>query len=205
MKRLLFTLLLFSILGLASAQKVYTYGDIVPVKTIIFYGIDFSNAKIILESPKHQKIIEHILYDDFNDEFLTDKFDKLKKCLGKQFIYKEDIQKQRESLKDTLLKMEDSSDYQKVVKKYQLTEKEGIGLVFIVKCLDKDHIRVELCPVFFDIATKNILWIRKVTGRGKNGPNENRYPGGLDYYWRIRIFHAIEKFMKNYSDVIQVQ
>jgi hypothetical protein len=205
MKSLLFTALLLSILGLASAQKVYTYKDIVPIKTIMFYGIDFSNAEIIFESPRHQKIIKHRLYDDFNDEFLTDKSDKLKKCLDKQVIYQEDIQKQRESLKDTLLKMADSSDYQKVVKKYQLTEKEGIGLVFIVKCLDKRHQRVELCPVFFDIASKNVLWIRKTIGKGRNGPLEDRDPSGLDYYWRIRIFHGINKFMKNYSDVIQIQ
>ena len=161
--------------------------------------------EINFESPKHQNLIEHHLYDDFNDEFLTDKSDKLKKCLDKQFIYKEDIQKQRKSLKDTLLKMADSSDYQNVVKKYQLAEKEGIGLVFIVKSLDKRHQRVELCPVFFDIASKNVLWIRKTIGKGRNGPIENRRPSGLDYYWRVRIFHAINRFMNKYSDVIQIQ
>jgi hypothetical protein len=205
MKGLIITGLLLSIIGFGSGQTVYRYGDIVPIKTIMFYGIDFSNAKIIFEPPKHQKIIKHHLYDDFNDEFLTDKFDKLKKYLGKQVIYQADIQKQREVLKDTLLTMGDSSDYQKIVKKYQLTEKEGIGLVFIVKYLDKRHQRVELYPVFFDIATKNILWIRKTIGKGRNGPMEDREPSGLDYYWRIRIFHAIHRFMKNYSDVIQIQ
>ena len=81
----------------------------------------------------------------------------------------------------------DQSVVEKILSGYNLSEKDGIGLVFLVKCLDKTKKIVSLYPTFFDISTKQILWTFEVDGYGLSK--------GLDKYWIKKIFDAVDNFL----------
>ena len=72
-----------------------------------------------------------------------------------------------------------------VIKDYNLKKaKEGLGLVYIVESLDKTKIQSTIYVVFFDIATKEILWGRKYTHEAKGF--------GFRNYWAYPIYSTIK-------------
>lgn len=189
---MLTSILVVSVFLYTTGQNSYSKKDITHISKITVYGIDFSNAVVINESYKHKDMLEGQLYNAINDRFFIEKLDQLRRGLGKEFEINSSLTNKKNSQSTVNYFVIDTNSINKIIKEYELVEKDGIGLVFIVKSLDKPYKKVELYTVFFDIGTKRAIWFKKETGRG------GRWTG-LENYWCNKVFNAVDGFIDSYG------
>lgn len=79
-----------------------------------------------------------------------------------------------------------------VVKKYDLANNSGIGITSIVTEMRKSDITVMIYTVFFDINTKEIIYV--VKSRGKAGDK-----GGLGRFYNKGLILGMKAFHKKYN------
>lgn len=82
----------------------------------------------------------------------------------------------------------DKSEIAGMVKKYKGTEKEGLGLVFIVESFDKFKESGFIYVTFFNIATKEVILTEKLTAKAGGF--------GVRNYWAKTIFGVMEQSEK---------
>lgn len=82
----------------------------------------------------------------------------------------------------------DKSEIAGMVKKYNGTEKEGLGLVFIVESFDKSKEMGFIYVTFFNIATKEVILSEKLSGKAGGF--------GVRNYWASVIFKVMEESSK---------
>lgn len=172
-------------------QKNFSKDDILKTKEIVVYGLDFSNTIIIHESEKHVAIIENDCYPAFNDRFFVKEFNDLKTVIKANLTGNADFTRALNLNREKKYTIYDQTVISKIINEYKTPEKEGIGLIFIVKSFDKPNKCVELFPAFFDIATKQVIWTSEYTGTGGGH--------GLDTYWSEKLFDAIDDFISTYK------
>lgn len=83
----------------------------------------------------------------------------------------------------------DGDQLKKIISDYALKSlKEGLGLVYVVEALNKTTQRAAIHTVFFDIATKEILWSRRFEAPA----------GGFGFrnYWARPIYEVIKDSKK---------
>jgi len=136
-------------------------------------------------------MLENDYYFTINNLFFLQKFNDLKKVMKNKLKGNEEFTQERNKNLEKKYTIYDLSIIQKIISEYNTPEKEGIGLVFIVKSLDKPNKKVELFPTFFNIETKQVIWTFKVEGRG------GKY--GLEIYWSEKMVNAIDNFIEAYS------
>lgn len=81
---------------------------------------------------------------------------------------------------------------EKIISSYNLEDaKEGLGVVYVVESLNKNLALASIYVVFFDIASKEILWKQKYmeTPRGF----------GFRNYWAGAIYKTMKASEKDYS------
>lgn len=78
----------------------------------------------------------------------------------------------------------DKSEIAGMVKKYNGTEKEGLGLVFIVESFDKFKESGFIYVTFFNIATKEVILTEKLSAKAGGF--------GVRNYWAKTIFGVME-------------
>jgi hypothetical protein len=78
------------------------------------------------------------------------------------------------------------------VKKYSTKDDKGLGLVFFVESFNKYKETATISVVFFDIATKNVLVIKKMKGIAPSGI-------GVRNYWASGIFKILQQCQSSYS------
>jgi len=180
----LFLLFTASLMG----QQQLTKNDVINANQVVFYGIDCSNATIIHESSKHEMLLEIDIFPSLNSRFLIQELDKLKRGLKKKVIVNEEVTQIRNQNYEAKYTVYGIEVINKILADYNLPEGNGIGLVFIIKSLDKPKKRAEVFSVFFDISTKKVIWATETDGYG------GKY--GLDAYWITKIFNAINRFLQ---------
>ena len=82
----------------------------------------------------------------------------------------------------------DKSEIAGMVKKYKGTEKEGLGLVFIVESFDKFKESGFIYVTFFNIASKEVILTEKLTAKAGGF--------GVRNYWAKTIFGVMEQSEK---------
>lgn len=192
MKTAFTTLFFCSFLMIVNAQK--TRSDIFNDDEIVFFGIDYSNAKMIgRESFPDIEVLTDYYFEKWNS-LLFDERDKynIKKYYDKNIVeYDYGIVTERNatvSLDDLVIERSYSIDKQQlmdIISQYDSErQKEGLGMVFIVESLNKPEEAAFVWLTFFDISTKKILMARRMKGA----------PGGFGRrnYW-IRPFYNIMK------------
>ena len=173
------------------SQNKFSKNDILKAKEIVVYGLDFSNTIILHESEKHVAIIENDYYPAFNDRFFVQEFNALKTVIKADLIGNADFTRTLNLNREKKYTIYDQTVISKIINEYKTPEKEGIGLIFIVKSFDKPNKCVELFPAFFDIATKQVIWTSEYQGSGGGH--------GLDKYWGDKLFDAIDHFIDSYK------
>lgn len=182
--------------------------DIFTSKSIVWYGLNFSEAKmigqfdqamgagmatpgdlktkwmpawnnLIVVEPKNFKIKEAFKKDEvFYDIASTEK--------QNQNINSEDLMSSNSfTFKDAQKTVSD------VVSKLSEGEKtEGIGVVFVVESFDKSSDQANVYVTVFDIKTKNVLVSEKITGK----------PAGIGMrnFWAGAIKHIIKEIDTTY-------
>ena len=146
------------IINVYSQITYSTVKDVYTIKTLTFYGYDFSNLRIADETRIGQQLKKHFIPFSL---FLEDKFPKNKM----KAIFRKDTL--NFNLMPTSLANEQTNNDRiafanpqnipldalaAIASTYQLSEKEGIGYTIIFECFDREAKTVSAYMVFFRTA-----------------------------------------------------
>ncbi|HKR06835.1 MAG TPA: hypothetical protein VJY62_19525 [Bacteroidia bacterium] len=204
MKKIILAFVAISALNTAMAQTakdLFTTNDV----KISWLGLDFSHTKLIgsfnqigdavQTSPSE---VRSKYFPAWNQLIVNEqkKFD-IKGALRKDDIFFDIDMMMDKNAKAPLEQMEANNppgykqeDIAKFVKEYQLKEKTGIGVAFVVESFNKGG---ELAIVHFvaiNNATKDILIYERIEGKPQGF--------GIRNYWAGAIFSVIKKIKSDY-------
>ncbi|MCX7768956.1 MAG: hypothetical protein N2110_08035 [Flavobacteriales bacterium] len=169
--------------------------DLLKSPSVVFFGIDFREARLIgsagFTNPYH---IKSEYFDSWNQLMATEKekYD-IKKYFGKKEVQYSfgPVSKANQTVDPDKLVINDpytlnTDKIPALVRSYEIDpELKGLGLVFIVESFDKLNEKGTYYAVFFDIKTRKVLSYSKRVGA----------PGGfgLRNYWARAILNGMQK------------
>lgn len=174
--------------------KAQQVEDILKTSEIVWYGLDFSNAKFIgnfghtKDAVSVENQIKNLLIPDWNAIVIEEPQNfNLNTTLNKGSVFN-DIKPVSNSNKN--INADSLIDYnQVIIKEGKLTtivngyisgeKKEGIALVFIVNYFDKNTQTASVNSVFFDIKTRKILMNQLFTGKPSGIGVKNYWAGAI--------------------------
>ena len=71
------------------------------------------------------------------------------------------------------------TDLEKIVKSYALAEKKGLGMVIVLENFNNEGEYSLIWVVFFDIATREILFAAEVSGKASGGKMDKKWTEGV--------------------------
>lgn len=194
MKKLLlfaFGLLTATVAAVGPAHADNTMADLVAGKTkLVFLGLDFTQAKFIgrvgftdAQAIQNQHIVswnnlielepkKFSLQKAFNlkdDQYKSKVEDMVK--LNKAVNVEKNITDEAYSITEDQVK--------KSVAKYALSEKDGVGVVYVIESLNKNAERLVAWVTFIDLATKKVIHTEKVEGKAGGFGFRNYWAGGV--------------------------
>jgi len=189
MKKLVF--FVFTLFLAAEASAQYTMPDLFSGKAkVVFLGLDFTQAKYIgrigftdPEAIKSQHIVSwNNLIEAEPKKFSLEKPLKLKD--GQYTAKVTDMIKLNKSVNvegniidDEYTITEDM--VKKSVAKYSLSEKDGIGVVYVIESLNKTAEKLYAWVTFIDLSSKKVLYTEKVEGKAGGFGFRNYWAGGV--------------------------
>lgn len=161
------------------------------IKSIKFYGVDYSQAKVFGAEETPQQFI--VAFRRINELFITEskKYDVGKQLKKKVTEISLDAVNQVNEAIDPEELMTTKREYmltkeqiQAAVQALPISPSEGVGMVFVAQFLDKPNNRGTYEVVFFNTETKEIIeeWITDGKARGF----------GLRNYWAGSIYQALK-------------
>ena len=205
--------LTFFVFGLLMAVQVSaenTMSDLFAGKAkVVYLGLDFTQAKYIgragfmdAEAIKNQ----HMASWNNLIEFEPKKFSLQKplKLRDDQYVAKvADMLQYNKSanVADNIIDGEYSineADVKKSVSKYSLSEKDGIGVVYVVESLSKTAERMAVWVTFIDLATKKVLYTERLEGKAGGFGFRNYWAGAV-----YKISDAIDSKYKQWSKTLK--
>lgn len=178
MKKILFILacLLHSTLSTAQTEK-----------GIYVYGVDFSHAKVYAAQETTEQFVQAfeginllLIYDPSKYNFSQMSGRNVEVDIAP--IMKVNASCDYSNLK-SYNKSYEEPDYADIVKKYDLQQPEGTGIVLVAKILDKPAAMADYKLILFDIATREILSTKDVYGIAGGF--------GLRNYWARSVYNII--------------
>ena len=210
MKKLL--LLAFVLFHAGSVSADNTMADLFNGKAkLTFLGLDFTQAKYVgrvgFTDPtaiQNQHMVSwNNLIEMEPKKFSLQKAFNLK---DDQYVSKvEDMVKfnKAANVADNITETEAAlteDDVKKSVSKYSLSEKDGIGVVYVVESLSKTAEKLTVWVTFIDLSTKKVLYTEKVEGKAGGFGFRNYWAGGV-----YKINEAIDsKLYKKWSKTYKV-
>jgi len=210
MKKLL--LLAFVLFHAGSVSADNTMADLFNGKAkLTFLGLDFTQAKYVgrvgFTDPtaiQNQHMVSwNNLIEMEPKKFSLQKAFNLK---DDQYVSKvEDMVKfnKAANVADNITETEavlTEDDVKKSVSKYSLSEKDGIGVVYVVESLSKTAEKLTVWVTFIDLSTKKVLYTEKVEGKAGGFGFRNYWAGGV-----YKINEAIDsKLYKKWSKTYKV-
>jgi len=169
--------------------------DVFRANEIIWYGLDFSKAKMIgSDGFKNPSELKSKLFNVLNNEICTntDKFD-LKSVFVKDKVINDLslTDKLNESIDVTNIVTDNNyyaiqpDEIDGIVKNYNTKAKEGIGLVFIIESFDKTSATCNLYVTFFDISTKKVLLKERMDGHAGGA--------GIKSFWFNSLYNIFKE------------
>lgn len=182
--------------------------EIFTSKYFTWYGLDFSNAKMIgAHGFTHPHRIVNQYFEEWNDLFIVEERKyNLKKAFNKSFVSMDlSIVTERNSFVDpnelvipvyqnhTL----DHAWIQSIIREYRTDGgRQGVGLVFVVESFNKHNETGTIWVTFFDIASKEILLTKKKEG-GTGGV-------GFRNHWARSIYNVLNDMQKEFRQLERV-
>ncbi len=183
-------ILLAGCLLLAVGARAEARHRIAEADTVYMYGVDYSGVKAVGVDESELRFVR--TFEEINDLFLSqsEKYD-CGHMINKTILV--DI--------DPICRHNTAADYSGMIQKrrnvgasvdvaaavasYRLQETEGVGMVFIAELLDKGRGCAVHHVVCFDIATREVLFDRRV---------ETKAGGfGLRNYWANTVYQVIRR------------
>lgn len=168
--------------------SVHGFSQSLSDKTMSFFGVDFTKAKMIGDGFENSDDLKN-KFEAWNGLFKAeaDKYD-LYKPFKKQTIDFDftEVTKRNAAINTAGIKGQGdyriSADQAAAVAKGYGDGKTGLGCVFVVEAFDKNKAAGSIYVVFFDMATKNTVLVKRL---------EEKAGGfGLKNYW-ARVIHDV--------------
>ena len=194
------TILLLMLLLLSNSlfsQK--TKSDVFNSTDIVWYGLDFSEAKLrgsggFNDVPKIRNYYfnewNHLMVREQDRYDIARAFKKANVEYNLSIIEERNKQVKLEGLVIDEAYTLDEDRIPEILGQYELKQTEGIGLVFIVESLNKSYAQAPMYVVFFDIANKTPLLVKKMVGE----------PSGFTFrsYWAGAVYDVLNQCRKAY-------
>ncbi|HRG00052.1 MAG TPA: hypothetical protein PKZ75_02980 [Bacteroidia bacterium] len=208
MKKIILSLLMVSTLGVFAQ---FTAKDVFSSKTIVWYGLNFSEAKMVGQfdqamgaGPASGSDIKNKWIPQWNSLIMTEQKNfKIKEAFQKDEVFYDitPTEKQNQNINsDDLMSFNTYTfkDAQKtakeIVSKLKGGEKtEGIGVTFIVESFNKSMDEAVVYVTVFDIKTKNILILERMVGKPMGI--------GLRNFWAGAMKHVIKQITTDYYNL----
>lgn len=195
MKKIIYvTLILCCNFFFSNAQKEMkkVLKEIEKSDSTVWFGIDFSNAKLIGDFPDRKNIMESSL-DAWNSMLVSS--DMLKSYKTKPFLYDfTEISKRNKQIQEkdlfAILPMSLTKDkIQSIINEYDPVITKGKGLVFIVESFDKNREEARIWFVYFQIETKKVLYAEPIMGRASGVNIVNHWGTAIHRIIYASTFH----------------
>jgi hypothetical protein len=140
--------------------------EIKSLDTVIWFGLDFSNARLIGDFNNKGEINNSYLFT-WNSNIIG--MNLLKSYRLKPFIYDFSVIKTRNShipnevLFSSIRQNLTSEKIQQIVAHYQPAIKHGKGIVLIVEYFNTELYKASIWFVYFDVKTKNVIYCERKT------------------------------------------
>jgi len=172
--------------------------EIREVNEITWYGLDFSNVRLIgAIGFKNPEKIKSYYFDAWNSLIIHES----KKYKLDKFFHKESVKhylgivsdrNNLPNLDELVIETDYSFDAEKVrqiISAYDSGDKEGIGLAFIVESLNKHSEKAYIWVTFFDIRSKRVLMTERLDGKA----------GGYGFrnYWAEAYYKVMKSAYKS--------
>jgi len=209
MKKLFFIISLICAMASVHAQK--TEKDVFSKEKLIWYGLDFSQARFVGQfdqgagaAPATAQDIKQKYIPAWNKLVIDEpnKFD-IKNFFRKPTVIYDiaPVEKNNDNInEDKLLDINEfsftnpNSVVEKIVNGYSKGDNaEGLGLVFIVESVNKANVEMRVYVTYFDIASHQVIFSEKVTGKPRGI--------GLRNYWGGAVFDVMEMVEKYHYGV----
>jgi len=174
--------------------------DVFTKKTMTFYGLDFSNAKLIGSSTFiDPQTVKSKWYREWNDLMKIErkKYDVAKFYQKRIANYAFDIVNERNKL-PTVSKMVTDEDHSiskdlldRIVGKYRDNEHEDLGLVYIVESLNAYDNEMRIWVTFFDIKSRKILLSELFVGKAGGA--------GFRNFWAKAYYNVMRQSEKEFK------
>lgn len=186
-------LLTFCILHSAFIIKAQSNAELFNSAKMVWFGVDMSRSKLVgVEGFTDPYDIQKRYVPAWNSLVLTEaeKYD-VRKFFKKGEVVNDIVAVEAVNEKinpgewvQTNSYTLDKSEIAGMVKKYKSTEKEGLGLVFIVESFDKFKESGFIYVTFFNIATKEVILTEKISAKAGGF--------GVRNYWASVIYKVME-------------
>ena len=210
MKKNLYLLLILGLFSFApSSNSIFAQTSVEYLKsgkeTLIWLGIDFSHVKLIGEfsqfngaGDKNSRQIRDIYFPAWNQIVLAEpeKYD-IRGMLRKNEVFY-DIDYILGLNADTELSEMESynapkytkEDIQGFIKTYKPGKEEGVGVAFLVECLNKNAGEAVIHFVMMDLKTKNLILHERLIAEPRGF--------GIRNYWAGAIYKVIQDITSKY-------
>lgn len=187
------TLLLISVIFYSIVLNAQDTQKVFGSPTIVYYGIDFTKAKMVGLGDESPHKIRDEYFKAWNevtiDMDLAKTFQKNAVAKDPNGISKLNFARETETLKADAEVEFTKEAIADMIKQMPVGQKKaGVGLVMIVQSFNKTAETATLHVVFFDIADRSVLWSKKMTGKPSGGSAKGAWTGALK-----DIFSQIEK------------
>jgi hypothetical protein len=201
MKRFIFIILFFT--GIGMSANAQTAKDIFTAKQIVWFGLDYSQVKLLGSIGFNDvQRVKDFYFDAWNQVILTES----KKYDLRYFLRKPDVVNDLSVVKEKNKLPEESNlltddpakktiltpeKIQSIISSYSPIEKEGIGVVFLIGNLDRINEVTNIYVTFFNIGSKKVLLTEELTGKA----------GGVGFrnYWLGSIYNVMKEMKSRYS------
>lgn len=185
------------IVSISTFVAAFAQNEVVNSTKVVWCGLDFSKAKLVGSAGFTDPIeIKNNMLAKWNGVILqeAEKYN-IKEYFNKKEVAYEISQAEKNNAKVDATKLVindsysfDKSEAVKIASKYRPTNKDGVGLVFIVESFDKIKEQASVYVTFFDLKTGKVLSCEKMTGK----------PGGfgLRNYWLGAILDIMKQSKK---------
>lgn len=192
--KMMFSVLVF-VLGSFSLSFSQDKAKASSLTDVVWLGIDFTAAKFTLVTENPAVIVNQYLRS-INTLIITE----VEKYDIKKFFNKSDVTNSVDQVNENNSKIDPSSfvidnEYKlepeavkDIIKKYNIPQKSGMGLVFIAENMNKTTQTGSYYVCFFDLATKEIIDSRRMVGKAVGI--------GFRNYWAGSIYNIMKSWAK---------
>ncbi|MGK7392454.1 MAG: hypothetical protein ACNS60_19020 [Candidatus Cyclobacteriaceae bacterium M2_1C_046] len=172
---------------------------------IIYFGIDFSEAKLIgSDGFTDPDRIQSHFFDEWNELMLNEpeKYD-IKGLYRRDKVHHDlsVVEERNDTPEPDDLVINSSYSFEegqleRIISNYDSEEyNEGLGLVYVVETLNKTAEHAKINVVFFDVSTKEILWNKEYTVA----------PGGFGFrnFWARAFYNVMKESGKDYYKAVK--